>query len=714
MRTGLLCAALLLITSTAIYADELYISPAGNDAWSGTLPDPNPQKSDGPLATLDAARRKARDIRKQAGEHPIQIAVYLRGGTYFLSEPVAFDSDDFGLPGSNTRFEAYEEEHPILSGGVQLRGFQEQPNGRWTLKIDDIANGKWNFSQLLVDGHRRMRPRLPKQGYYHIAGRVPPPAGDPKNPKQCDDRFIYSGDDIHADWKNRGDVEVISFHPWFTSMLRIADVDAAKKTVVFTGHTRTNAGYGQLSKGMRFLVENVGEALSEAGEWYLDRSSGTLSYIPWWWESPEKTVVIAPRLPQLMVFKGIPKSSSPHGSIVFRNIAFAHSNWTTPADGSSIAQAAVTIGGMVTATDVRELSFINCKFQRGGTYGLEIGAGCRDVVVSNCIFEDLGAGGVKVGTMALPAEGQRTERISISNNQMAHLGRIHPAAVGVWIGQAADVAVCNNDIYDLYYTCISSGWVWGYGKTANSKIRILDNHLHHYGQGVLSDMGAIYTLGASPDSLIGGNRIHDCLRDKYGGWGIYYDEGSSGWTSRNNLLYRLHDGGFHQHYGAENIYENNVLIDATEVQWGPSRIDTPSTPGKVVDRTAITFRKNIISGWGAPSVVRNETMSKLIQGHTDKLVVDHNLYWNNGKEVKFGTISFEEWQKRGLDKDSIIADPKLPNDPDDLNFRVPRDSPALKLGFAPFDVDQAGSHPHPNPEMDPKRWPVWFPPANSP
>jgi hypothetical protein len=715
MPIRLLIVGLILIVTPVVRGADLFVSPSGNDAWSGKLAEPNAAKNDGPLASLDGARLKVREILKQPRPDPKQpIIVELRGGTYFLTQPITFTPEDSGRPEAPVIYRNVANETPILSGGQQVSNWKVQPDGRWTVTLEDVRSGKWDFSQLFVNGERRMRPRLPKKGYYSIAARVPTPA-DPKDPKKSqlgDDRFRYAGDEIRADWKNRSDVEMISFHPWFTSMLRIKDVDAATKTVIFGGHTRTPVGYGQLRAGMRYLVENVAEALSEPGEWYLDRASGVLTYIPKPGETPKNSDVIAPRLPQLLILNGDPKAAALVSNIQFRGLTFAHSNWTTPPEGSSIAQAAVSIGGMVFGSGTQNVHFDGCTFTQGGTYGLELAAGCKESRIDGCRFIDLGAGGVKIGTTALPtSDGLLTEKFHVHQNLMAHLGRIHSAAVGVWIGQAANVTVEQNDIYDLYYTPISSGWVWGYGKTANHDIHIKNNDLHHYGQGVLGDMGGVYTLGASPNSVIEGNRMHDCERAGYGGWGVYYDEGSSGWIARNNLLHRLHDGGFHQHYGAENVMENNVLLDSRDVQWGPTRVDSTAAPGKVIERTAITFQRNIISGWGAGSVIRGETV-RVGQNNPDKLKVDHNLYWNGGKDVKFGPMSFAEWQKLGLDKDSEIADPKLPKNVDDPGFAVPEDSPAVKLGFKPFKLDSAGRPGHEPADLDPKRWPRWFPSAN--
>ena len=40
----------------------LYVSPIGNDAWSGLLYEPNADSSDGPFATICAARDALRNV----------------------------------------------------------------------------------------------------------------------------------------------------------------------------------------------------------------------------------------------------------------------------------------------------------------------------------------------------------------------------------------------------------------------------------------------------------------------------------------------------------------------------------------------------------------------------------------------------------------------------------------------------------------------------
>ena len=84
--------------------------------------------------------------------------------------------------------------------------------------------------------------------------------------------------------------------------------------------------------------------------------------------------------------------------------------------------------------------------------------------------------------------------ITVSNNLIAHGGRIHPAGIGVWISHSPRNRIVHNTIDDFYYTGISLGWTWGYGQSFAHDNLVADNRITRIGQGVLSDMGGIYTL----------------------------------------------------------------------------------------------------------------------------------------------------------------------------------------------------------------------------
>jgi hypothetical protein len=70
----------------------LYVSPIGNDSFPGLHPDPG-AKQVGPMATIQAALRRAREIRATKSEIR-EVQILMRGGNYFLKEPISITSAD--------------------------------------------------------------------------------------------------------------------------------------------------------------------------------------------------------------------------------------------------------------------------------------------------------------------------------------------------------------------------------------------------------------------------------------------------------------------------------------------------------------------------------------------------------------------------------------------------------------------------------------------
>jgi hypothetical protein len=235
----------------------------------------------------------------------------------------------------------------------------------------------------------------------------------------------------------------------------------------------------------------------------------------------------------------------------------------------------------------------------------------------------------------------------------------------------------HNHVHHLAYTGISVGWVWGYAPSVSQGNIVEGNHIHDVGQKILSDMGGIYLLGTAPGTVVRGNVVHDVDSFGYGGWGLYTDEGSTGVLLENNLVYRTKSGGFHQHYGKDNIIRNNIFALAREAQLMRTRAEMHSS---------FTLERNIVYANGAPLFAKNWTGSGF--------QIDRNLYWDaTGKPQKFPAPSFAEWQARGHDTHSLVADPLFENAAVG-DFRLRSGSPAPQIGFVPFDFSKVGVRPN--------------------
>ncbi|MFH1422031.1 MAG: hypothetical protein ABIH42_04880, partial [Planctomycetota bacterium] len=229
--------------------------------------------------------------------------------------------------------------------------------------------------------------------------------------------------------------------------------------------------------------------------------------------------------------------------------------------------------------------------------------------------------------------------------------------------------------FDFYYTGVSVGWVWGYNTSYSHHNSVCFNKIYSIGHGVLSDMGGVYTLGVSPGTVVSNNVIHDVRSTKYGGWGLYTDEGSTGIVMENNLVYNTETGSFHQHYGRENIIRNNIFVSSNQWQIQYTRPEP---------HLSFTFERNIVYWNSGPLLMGNWLYGKV--------EMNNNLYYRtsgSSEPFRFAGLPLKDWQALGRDTDSIIADPGFV-DAKNFNFELKDDSPAFKIGFKKFDFAKAG------------------------
>ena len=625
----------------------------------------------GHLQTPQSARAKVLELR-QAGDTGT-IRVEFAAGDYFLSEALKLKAEDSGTASGPTVYHAAKDAKVTFTGGQKVTGWKPAEDGLWQAEV------KGYFEQLWINGRRAVRARTPNAmhnrpgavgGYFNAKSQA---ATDmfPDLKRPSFEAFVARPAD-YAVLKaipeaERKDVLLTVMQTWTVGQCRIQALNDEAKAIRIVGAARYP--FVEFEPDQRWYVENFRAALDAPGEWFLSQS-GVLLYKPLPGEDMTKAEVIVPVTEKLLVLDGVQH-------VAFNGIAFAHTQHLYGPAGHHDGQAAASVGAVIEADRSSHIRFENCEVKHTGSYAVWFRTACTDSRVTHTAMQDLGGGGVRIGDIKMPDDQTLTHHIIVDDCIIQGGGRLFPSACGIFLAHAADCEVTHCDIGDLYYNGISAGWIWGYKHSPSKRNRFDYNHIHHLGWGVLSDMGGFYGLGRSEGTTVNHNHVHDVGSYRYGGWGLYTDEGSTGVTMMHNVVHDTSESTFHQHYGKWNQVSHNIFGYGRKAQIQRTR------PEK---HASFAYENNVVI----------YDAEKLLDGSdynwgTGTYEMRNNVYWNSaGLPVKFHNADLAEWQaKTGHDEGSVVADP-LFVDAAQRDFRLTKESPALKMGFIPGDVAKAG------------------------
>lgn len=219
---------------------------------------------------------------------------------------------------------------------------------------------------------------------------------------------------------------MVALHFWVSPRMRIAKIDESADVVTFTDKTkRRPTNSFDESKFARYYVDNVREALTESGGWYLDRAEGILHYLPMPGETTAGTTVIAPHLPELLRVAGEPGEGKQVQYLTFRGLAFEHAEWYSTKEHVADGQASTAVPGAIYLAHARNCAIRNCEISHVSNYGMEIAAGCDAITIENNVVADLGAGGIRIG--------HKSNRTRVANNEISNGGisSTMPSACGL-------------------------------------------------------------------------------------------------------------------------------------------------------------------------------------------------------------------------------------------------------------------------------------------
>ncbi|RED61883.1 PDZ domain-containing protein [Cohnella lupini] len=653
---------------------QLHISLHGDDSGTGS--------EQQPFATLQRAQTEARIAAKLGNP----VRVWVREGTYYLSETLRFLPEDSGSADALVIYEAAHGEKVTISGAMKL-------DLQWSAYEGEIKQSKsvppgLKLDQLFVNGRQMHMARYPNfNEHTRIMNGYAKDCIDPKRV---------------ANWKNPrgGYVHAMHKHLWGDYRYRITGKDH-NDVLELEGGWQNNRLMGMHDE-YRY-VENIFEELDAPGEWFYDEVSEELYVYPYPDLNLEEADIEGVRLTHLIEFSG--SEHSPVRHIRIKGFTFKHSARTFMDNREPLLRSDWTTyrGGAVVYRGAENCSTQDCNFDQLGGNAIFVDGYNRNVEIKGCHIVDVGANGIAFvgdpGSVRSPlfeynerqklqdmdqTRGPKTNdypaQCLVEDCLISRVGRVEKQSAPVQISMSLDITVRHCSIYevpraginisegtfgghvieycDIFDTVLETGDHGSFNSWGRDRYWLLED----------VDMDRINSNQEEEDSLL---PILDMVRPitlrnnrwrcDYG-WDIDLDDGSTWYYIYNNLCL---GGGIKLREGFYRVCDNNVLVNNS------------FHPHVWFQGSRDKIRHNIVFGEYEPIRVPQPWGTSC----------DRNLLHQTGLLEPSPALRLQELS--GADKHSVMAD-ALFVDTANGDYQVRDASPAIGLGFRNFPMDRFG------------------------
>ena len=652
---------------------EIHVATQGNDQNDGSAAKP--------VASLQIAQLLARTARG--------TTVVIHGGTYRLERRLELTHEDEGV-----EFRAAVGEKVVVTSDRKL-DLKWQPfrDGIWQadpgMQIyaqpnrakDDRSQYRLQVDELFVNGQRQRMARYP-----NFDPAIRPFGG-------------FAADAISreraARWSNPAGGYLHALHPGAWGGIHFAITGKDKNGDVLTqGGWQNNRGVGMHE--LHRYVENVFEELDAPGEWFYDRTSNTLYFFPPEGLDLANATVEFPTSSQLIRMDGTQKQ--PVKNVTLRGLTFRHAARTFMQTKEPLLRSDWTIAraGAVFLEGTEDCSVVDCEFDQVGSNAIFVSNYNRRARIAGCDIRETGASAVafvgdplavrnplfeygqrqdleKIDKQPGPQTDNYPADCTVEDCLIRGIGLVEKQAAGVQIAMASGITVRHCSIYDASRAGINIGdGCWGGHLIEHCDV--FDTVQETGDHGSFNSWGRDRYWGlqnAATESLPELAKLdavkptvlrHNRWRCDHG-WDVDLDDGSSNYEITNNVF--LH-GGLKLREGFHRRVTNNIGVGC-----GFHPHVWYHVKGDGISNDEVT--RNIWSGAHAPAIMPSGKWGR---------EVDFNLFTTSEADrLKFAA--------NGCDAHSLTGDPLFTNR-EAGDYRVKDESPAIKLGFQNFSMNDFG------------------------
>lgn len=646
---------------SSLLAAEFYVASNGNDG--------NPGAKDSPFATLTAARDAVR--KSIAGGMKDDVTVHIGPGNYFIEKAVEFDDRDSGRDGHTITYKGAPALGTRIYGGRRLTGWMKLNDQEVEVDVPDLQQ---HFT-LYENEHAA------NGGQLHVFQDAP--AGN---------------------WRREG--TRLIYHPRKTPVEdQVVVLGTTKDVFAVKGRSMEQTAGSVIFDGLHVIGSDFAAGWKKGATWSTTWD-GEYDGRPW----GGKTLCDAVLAPDMR-----------HGQFYIEN--------------------------------ARNVVIRNCKLYGAGFMAVMFNRWAQENRVENCWIENAGCNGLFFmgwecgrGPFKTVAESYVNKKNVVRNNVFHDIGRFADDGAGMYMIFSGDNVVEHNVFNSLRrYGVATKGWrpklinpFYAVNRTFPLKdpakiesfgvkeITFYDGYvvteanqgaeLQHSRNNLIrfndlsqiprdgSDMGMIEMWGAGTGNRWEHNACHDGVN--CGGWEewlhvLFNDDGSHQATVKGNIIYWIAGGGRSRAImskGNEQTNVHNIIADCDLA--GAATIGPFVEPAHdmIWSHNIVAAQiRHLFEGGGGQEVACGVP-------HPILKEATKNLYYY--QPMGGGVASAEEQarirqqvennRKGGkLEIDSVYADPLFDRkrpwwDATYSEYRLKPESPALKLGFEPTDVEKIG------------------------
>jgi hypothetical protein len=546
-----------------------YVSPTGSDD--------NPGTEAAPFRTITKARDAVRLINSNMSG---DIYVYLRGGDHRITSTITLGPQDSATNGHRIYYQAYPGESPVLNGAVRVTGWSQHKGSIYKAAL----NRTTKLRNLYVNDARAVMASktIGSKGGYGTYSVTAGQAGWAWTSGSNSDGIKYSASDLPAIASNKDDLEIVNGTTWNENIVCSRDVvttqDNARAILLQQpyGAIAQLPGWGAgFNVSGTHKVFNAFEFLSSAGQFYFDKTTGTLYYYVRPGEDMANADVEAPVVEKLLEISGTSNAARVK-NLTFQGMTFANTDFNLYGVGESRGKASVqgatvfiaygsgdwhsskyeiidTLPGAINASNADSITFAGNTVKHCGSEGIVM---ANDVINSKIIgnfITDIAGSGITMGhpqhvylgdggshaKFPSGVEGICTSN-AISNNLLYDVSTLpgFGGHSGITAFFVTALEITHNQIQTTAYNGINLGWGWrNFTNSTTCKNNSISGNRFINTLNRLHDSGAVYTIGQMPGTTINENYVKGIPPASSGPtYGLHNDEGSAYITENDNVL----------------------------------------------------------------------------------------------------------------------------------------------------------------------------------